>query len=99
MVLLCFLSIITIRLSHFYLRRVLKYFREKGYNLRHVLIVGAGELAKKLAEKINLHPEIGFNIVGFLTDHPEKVGQSISGKKILGPLEDVQKIVREYNID
>ena len=94
-----FLSILTISLSRFYLRKSLKYFREKGYNLRYILIVGAGDLAKKLAEKINLHPEIGFNIVGFLTDHSEKVGQSISGKKILGQLEDVQKIVREYNID
>ena len=93
------LSNITIGISHFYIRKTLKVFREKGYNLRHILIVGAGDLAKNLAEKINLHPEIGFNIVGFLTDHSEKVGQSISGKKILGQLEDVQKIVREYNID
>ena len=99
MVLFWFFSIITISLSRFYLRKTLKYFREKGYNLRHVLIVGAGDLAKNLAEKINLHPEIGFNIVGFLTDHSDKVGQSVSGKKILGQLEEVQKIVREYKID
>jgi len=99
MVLYWILSITTISLSRFYLRRTLKYFRERGYNLRHILIVGAGDLAKNLAEKINLHPEIGFNIVGFLTDHSEKVGKSISGKKILGQLEDVQKIVREHNID
>ncbi len=99
MVLFWLLSIMTISFSRFYLRRALKYFREKGYNLRHVLIVGVGDLAKNLAEKINLHPEIGFNIVGFLTDHSEKVGQSVSGKKILGQLEDVQKIVREYNVD
>ena len=99
MLLFWLLSIITITLSRFYLRRTLKYFREKGYNLRHVLIVGAGDLAKNLAEKINLHPEIGFNIVGFLTDHSDKVGQSVSGKKILGQLEEVQKIVREYKID
>ena len=99
MLLFWLLSIITITLSRFYLRRTLKYFREKGYNLRHVLIVGAGDLAKNLADKINLHPEIGFNIVGFLTDHSDKVGQSVSGKKILGQLEEVQKIVREYKID
>lgn len=93
------LSTITISLSHFFIRKTLKYFREKGYNLRHVLIVGAGELATNLAEKFDLHPEIGFNTVGFLTDHPDKVGKSISGKKILGQLEDVQKIVKEHKID
>lgn len=89
----------TIIFSHYYLRKVLKAFREKGYNLRHILIVGAGDLALELAGKIKLHPEIGFNIVGFLTDDPEKVGDSVSGKKILGRLEDVRKIVKEYNID
>lgn len=93
------LSTITIGLSHFFIRKALRYFRKKGYNLRHILIVGAGELAQNLAEKFDLHPEIGFNIVGFLTNHPVKVGQSISGKKILGQLEDVQKIVREYKVD
>lgn len=93
------LSTITVCLSHFYLRKTLKYFRKRGYNLRHILIVGTGELAEKLAEKIDLHPEIGFNIVGFLTDHPEKVGKIISGIKILGQLEDVKKIVREHKID
>lgn len=93
------LSSIAIIVSHFCLRKVLKCFRERGYNLRHILIVGTGELAKTLAEKIDLHPEIGFNIVGFLTETPAKIGKSLSNKKILGQLEDVQKVVREYKID
>ncbi len=93
------LSSTTIILSHYYLRRILKALRARGYNLRHILIVGEGELAKSLAEKIDLHPEIGFKIGGFLTDNPEKVGGFLLGKKILGCLENVKEVVKKYKID
>jgi Undecaprenyl-phosphate glucose phosphotransferase len=52
-----------------------------------------------VAEKINLHPEFGMNIVGFLTSHVEKVGREIGGGKVLGIYSDIVRIIRTHGID
>ena len=71
-------------LSHILLRIVLVKVRQYGFNLRHILIIGSGDLGQAVAEKINLHPEFGMNVVGFITSHPEKLGSENNGIKIIG---------------
>ncbi len=85
--------------SHLLVRLLLAEARRRGFNLRHVLIVGSGELGQAVAEKINLHPEFGMNIVGFLTSHVEKVGREIGGIKVLGMYSDIVRIIRTHGID
>ena len=95
LVLVTFLIIV----SHMLVRVILMEARKRGFNLRHLLIVGSGDLGQMVAEKINLHPEFGMNIVGFLTGDPEKIGSEVSGSKVLGLYQDVSKIIKKYNID
>ncbi len=85
--------------SHLLVRLLLMEARRRGFNLRHVLIIGSGELGQAVAEKINLHPEFGMNIVGFLTSHVEKVGREIGGGKVLGIYSDIVRIIRTHGID
>ncbi|MDY7030472.1 MAG: undecaprenyl-phosphate glucose phosphotransferase [Thermodesulfobacteriota bacterium] len=93
------MNIITFSLSRITFREILRYLRRKGFNLKYILIIGAGDLGQHVAEKINDHPELGLKIAGFLTRHPEKVGSSLNGISILGLYDDVQRIVRENEID
>jgi Undecaprenyl-phosphate glucose phosphotransferase len=86
-------------ISHLLVRLLLAEARQRGFNLRHVLIIGSGELGQAVAEKINLHPEFGMNIVGFLTSHVEKVGREIGGGKVLGIYSDIVRIIRTHGID
>jgi FlaA1/EpsC-like NDP-sugar epimerase len=51
---------------HYILREALKYIRRRGYNFRHILIVGRNERAAKLIGKIEESPELGFRILGFV---------------------------------
>ena len=95
LVLVTFLIIV----SHMLVRVILMEARKRGFNLRHLLILGSGGLGQMVAEKINLHPEFGMNIVGFLTGDPEKIGSEVSGSKVLGLYQDVSKIIKKYNID
>ena len=46
-------------LSRSSIRAILRRARRGGYNLRYALIVGAGELAQKVAESLTMHPEYG----------------------------------------
>jgi len=68
-------------------------------NQRRVLIVGAGDLGRKLADRIRNHRELGLKIEGFLTDNMDEVGREAEGLPILGVCEDVQKIIGDRRID
>ena len=48
------------------MRLVLRRFREKGYNLKHVLVIGTGVLARQYKEDVEAEPELGFSIMGFI---------------------------------
>jgi Undecaprenyl-phosphate glucose phosphotransferase len=81
------------------LHALLEAVRARGYNLRHVLIVGCGELAQTLARKMREHPGLGFRIHGFLGERPEEVGRRVDGGSVLGTYEDVERIVEEEGIE
>ncbi len=48
------------------MRWLLEQFRKKGYNLKHVLVIGTGEMAQQYEQDIAADPELGFNIIGFI---------------------------------
>ncbi len=85
--------------SRLTLRTILRYFRRKGYNLRFILIVGGGDLGRRILRSIKGHPELGMRVVGFLTRHQEKVGKAIEGVPVLGVYEDVQEIIQTQPVD
>ena len=85
--------------SHMIIRNFLSMLRRRGKNLRFVLIAGAGDLGREVAERIDLHPEMGFKIIGFLSTHSNKVGQRIRGYPVLGVLDDVSKCIKTHGVD
>ena len=48
------------------MRWVLERFREKGYNLKHVLVIGTGALAQQYMQDVQEDPELGFHVTGFI---------------------------------
>ena len=49
-----------------FMRLVLSRFRGKGYNLKHVIVIGTGKLAQQYKNDIEAEPELGFHIMGFV---------------------------------
>ena len=92
-------SILSVSLVRRSFREVLRVMRRKGYNLRHVLIVGEGALAQKLVEGIQARPELGLRIVGLLVGDPRMVGQQVDGLSALGTYEQAGELVGELTID
>jgi len=62
-------------------------------NSENVLIYGAGEAGVLLVKESRINPNFSYRIVGFLDDNPNKKGGKVYGLKVLGGLEDVEKIV------
>ena len=46
-------------------RMVLSYFRKKGYNQRHIVIVGDGQLGQDVYNHVQSLPDLGFNVCGY----------------------------------
>ncbi len=42
------------------------YYRSRGFNLKHVILVGSGALAQKYAETIASAPQFGYTIDGYI---------------------------------
>jgi exopolysaccharide biosynthesis polyprenyl glycosylphosphotransferase len=80
-------------------RGALRGLRRRGYNLRYLLIVGAGELAARVIETLHAHPEAGLRILGAVSDDPARQGRSIEGVRVLGHYGAVKEILRRRNVD
>ena len=91
------LDIAGIMLTRTGIRRVLEELRKRGYNIKKVLIVGAGKLGETVASRIRNHEELGYDVVGFLDDDPDKL--VVSGFPVVGRTSEVATIVDQLRID
>ena len=51
------------------LRYILRKYRKRGYNQKHVLLVGYSQAAEGYIDRVLSHPEWGYNIRGILDDN------------------------------
>jgi exopolysaccharide biosynthesis polyprenyl glycosylphosphotransferase len=81
--------------------RVLAFRRalELGEKHRRVLIVGTGNRAERLVDRLLQKSKVGIDIVGFLDSDPTIVGKSIRGSKVLGTLDEITSVLRDHVID
>ena len=60
------ISIFLTALVHYFFRLFLMKLREKGYNLRKVIIIGTGKTAERITEVIQKHKIYGYKIAGYI---------------------------------
>jgi len=66
-------------------RAVLAHYRRLGYNLKHILIVGCGQLAYQYAQDIAQNPHLGFAVLGYVGDtHQSALGERLGGYEKIG---------------
>jgi len=80
-------------------RAMLRHLRRRGWNLRHVLIVGAGRLGQRLLERIERNPWTGLHVIGFADPEPVRVGKEVHGFPVLGTTDDLPGIIARHGID
>lgn len=79
----------------------LLFSKLKSLNLpsKQVLIIGSGDLAKKIGGAIYKQPEHGLKLSGFIDEDPNKLGVSIVNPGVIGGYGDINRIVVSKNID
>lgn len=81
------------------LRLGLRALRRRGYNLRYVLVVGAGELAAEAIERVHAHPEAGLRVRGILTEASDGRRGNVRGVPVLGGLSSLKEALRQERVD
>jgi exopolysaccharide biosynthesis polyprenyl glycosylphosphotransferase len=71
------------------------YLRRRGVGIKRVVIVGAGEIGRTVMRTIVARPDLGYRVVGFVDDNPEKGYTDIGRFKALGPLDNLPTILDE----
>ena len=61
-----FSTIFILTAKYAFMRLVLSRFRVKGYNLKHVVVIGTGKLAQQYRDDIVSEVDLGFHIKGFV---------------------------------
>ena len=70
-----------------------------GIGLKRVLIAGAGDLGRLLADRIIERRELGYKIVGFIDDRAAEDHIGYRGLPLLGTLDEASEILRRERVD
>ena len=80
------------------IRIVLRSMRSKGYNQKHILLVGYSSAAEGFIDRVNKNPEWGYRIRGIIDDTKER-GSEYKGVKVIGCVEDLDYILEQNSLD
>ncbi|ALS25952.1 UDP-phosphate glucose phosphotransferase [Paenibacillus sp. 32O-W] len=81
-------------------KMLLFWFRRKGYNKRFVLILGAGSVGRSFYESLQQHPELGYEVLGFLDDYQTEHDEEYRHyKPIIGTLDDLERCLEGKMVD
>jgi Undecaprenyl-phosphate glucose phosphotransferase len=81
------------------MREVLERRWRAGIGLKRILVAGAGELGRLIADKILEHKELGYQIVGFVDNLPDGDHLGYRGLPLLGTLDEAAEIAVRESID
>ena len=74
--------------------KLLHYYRGKGYNQKKVILIGSGELAERYVAAINGYQELGFELLGYVSDTPSR-----EGWVRLGGSDELEQVLDEHHCD
>ncbi len=66
---------------------------------RKLLIVGAGEAGIMILNEIKSHPELNYDLVGFIDDDIDKKDRNIQDIKVLGTRENLPEIISSHKVE
>ena len=80
------------------LRKVLHFFRARGYNQKHLLLVGYSKAAEMYIDRLLANPSWGFQIRGVLDDE-KPWGYEYRGVHVIGRLDDLEPLLGINRLD
>ena len=92
------INILLTNINRSVIRVLLQYFREKGYNIKYILLVGYSRAAEHYIDRINSNPQWGYVVRGILDDSVPR-GTLYQGVKVVGTIDNLLYILPENKLD
>ena len=80
-------------------RMVRNRLRQKGLGVDRLLIVGAGEVGRTVMRHVVAQPSLGYHVIGFVDDDPDKGATDIGRFQAMGSTANLPRLVKELAID
>ncbi len=74
------------------IRLVLQRLRRKGFNQKHMVLVGYSRATEEYIDRIKANPEWGYEIMGILDDNVE-CGMRYRGVQVFGRTEEIEELL------
>jgi Undecaprenyl-phosphate glucose phosphotransferase len=89
------LSIGVVWFSRAAFRELLRFARRRGYNLRYAVVVGGGELAAAVVQRMQGRPDVGIQVLGVVSDDKDAAGAA----RWLGGYSDLRAVLDAHTVD
>ena len=102
MVLLLFGALLLVLLVGMRAALVWWYFRravERNENYLKVVIIGTGERARRLSDKLRQHTEWGVEILGYLDPEERQVAPAVNDAPVLGRVGEIAQVLQSRVVD
>lgn len=76
----------------------LRTARRKGFNQKHILLIGYSSAAEGFIDRVRQNPQWGYRICGILDDKVER-GTTYRGISVIGTIENLEYILPENKLD
>jgi len=66
---------------------------------KKLLVIGAGNCGEKIVREIRENPQLGYQVAGFIDDHPSKANLQIHGIPVVGKTDEIKTIANKMGIE
>ena len=88
-------SIAAVSFARYVFREALRVARRRGYNLRYALVVGGGELAAGVVQRLHSRRDTGIEVLGLVGDDK----RAAAGAQPLGGFADLRAVLDAHQVD
>jgi putative colanic acid biosysnthesis UDP-glucose lipid carrier transferase len=90
-----FILLFLISLRTVIFKSLLQYLRDKGINVRNLVIIGGGEIGTNFYNLIREHPDFGYNFTGFISPSSDEV----NSPGVIGQIPDLENILVSEKVE
>lgn len=81
------------------LRLIQAQMRKRGIGVERVLVVGAGSVGRSVLQTMVARPDLGFKVIGFVDEDPERGRTDLGRVPALGGVENLAQIIETQPVD
>ncbi len=91
-------SILLITLGRLFNSWLRNYLTRRGWGRRRVMVVGTGDIARMILQKILWSPELGYDVIGAIANNGANV-ESLLGVPVIGGVRHLRDLIDEHQIE